>query len=116
MEIQISPNFAPESALLRLKGALSARYAETLEETVRTLLVHHRHLIFDCSELNLLDSTGLGALVRCLRAVASGRGRLSLVNLQHGPRMVLELTRTNQLFDIYDNVAGALQEPAAPCA
>ncbi len=116
MEIQIKPQFTPDSALIKLSGKLSARSADQLEDSFRPLLVQHRHLMIECSDLSLIDSTGLGALVRCLRAALSANSRLSLVALQKGPRMVLELTRTHQIFDIYDSVTGALQEAATPFA
>lgn len=109
MNIRIETHFRPDVALVSLRGGLSARYAEDLEASVRTAMSQARVLLLDLSQLELIDSTGLGALIRCLRACLAARVRLCLVSLQSGPRMVLELTRTEQLFDIFDSLEGALE-------
>jgi anti-sigma B factor antagonist len=108
MKIQINTQSFSGVAVISLSGALTAEYADSIEQAVKTALGQSRVLILDCEQLDLLDSTGLGALIRCLRASLAARSRLCLANVKTTPRMVFQLTRTHQLFDIYDSVTGAL--------
>ncbi|MGV3526676.1 MAG: STAS domain-containing protein [Candidatus Sericytochromatia bacterium] len=108
MDIQVNLHPGSNVPIVSLQGALTARAGESLEQAVRGLLPQQRLVLLDCRELTLLDSTGLGALIRCLRFALAQNCALALVDLRSAPRMVLELTRTHQLFDIYDSVDGAL--------
>ena len=108
MNMTINTHSFAGTAVIKLDGALTAEYAESLEQIVRTGLSLARVVVLDCDKLDLLDSNGLGALIRCLRASLAAHSRLCLVDIKAAPRMVLQLTRTHQLFDIYDSVAGAL--------
>lgn len=58
-----------------------------------------RILILDCKELQSLDYQGLKAMMRCLRKSLENGCQLYLQALSSGPRMILEITRTLQLFN-----------------
>ncbi|PIQ24159.1 anti-sigma factor antagonist [bacterium (Candidatus Blackallbacteria) CG17_big_fil_post_rev_8_21_14_2_50_48_46] len=108
MKITVNTQSHPGSAVLSLKGTLTADYTQDLENAVANALKTARALVLDFEELNLLDSTGLGALIRCLRMSLAARSSIYLANVKSGPRMVLQLTRTHRLFDIYDSVDAAI--------
>lgn len=55
-------------------------------------------LVLDCQELKSLDYQGLKALLKCLRKSMEQGCQLYLKALSAGPRMILEMTRTLQLF------------------
>lgn len=112
MQIQINNHQYPDLTVLKLAGVLTAVYAEHLEECYRTVLRNSRHIVIDCQKLEQLDSTGLGALIRCLRATLSAQSQMSLIHVQGAPKMALEVTRTHQLFDIYDSIQSVLNASA----
>ena len=110
MQIQINNHQYPDLTVLKLAGVLTAVYAEHLEDCFRAALRNSRHIVLDCQKLEQLDSTGLGALIRCLRASISAHSQMSLINVNGSPRMAFEVTRTHQLFDIYDSIQTILNQ------
>lgn len=63
-----------------------------------------RILVLDCQELKSLDYQGLKALLKCLRKSMEQECQLYLKALSAGPRMILEMTRTLQLFHEWEEV------------
>ncbi len=66
-----------------------------------------RNVVLDLSLAAFIDSTGLGALIALLKRVSENGGDLSLAGLQKKARMVLEITRTHRIFEIYETVGEA---------
>jgi anti-sigma B factor antagonist len=60
-------------------------------------------LVFDLSQVKQLDAAGIEMLLRCVEEVMKRDGDLKLASLSRQARMVLELTRTDRLFEIYVN-------------
>jgi len=60
-------------------------------------------LVFDLSQVRQLDSAGVEMLLQCVSEVMKRDGDLKLASLSHQATMVLELTRTDRLFEIYEN-------------
>ncbi len=58
-------------------------------------------LVLDMSAVTFVDSSGLGALVACLRTVTAREGDLKLSGLSPQLKSVFELTRLHRLFEIY---------------
>ena len=107
--MQIQVEFQAGFQIMRLNGQLNARQARKFEQALLTALNQHQRLILDCSQLETMDSTGLGSLIRCLREAVKAEAVFLLASLQRMPQMVLEITHTAQLFHIYDSVAAAVQ-------
>jgi anti-sigma B factor antagonist len=69
-----------DRAVVRITGELDVATAPLLRERVRELAVKGAvHVIIDMSGLVFLDSTGLGALVGCLKRLRTRDGSLTLV-------------------------------------
>jgi anti-sigma B factor antagonist len=68
----------------------------------------HINLLLDLEHVPYLDSSGLGALVRTLAETQKGGGQTKL--LKAGPRVrkVLEITKLNSLFEMFDDREQAL--------
>jgi anti-anti-sigma factor len=60
-------------------------------------------LVFDLSQVKQLDAAGIEMLLRCVDEVMKRDGDLKLASLSRQAMMVLELTRTDRLFEIYVN-------------
>ena len=60
-------------------------------------------LVFDLSQVRQLDAAGIEMLLRCVEEVMKRDGDLKLASLSRQASMVLELTRTDRLFEIYEN-------------
>ncbi len=59
-------------------------------------------IVLDCSKMEYIDSTGLGAVVRFFKEFTEKGGKFALAALQSKPRLVFEITRAYKIFDIFD--------------
>lgn len=84
------------------KSLDSGNSREFKKEVAETLGLH-RKLAFDLSAVEFVDSSGLGAIVSCLRTVTSGGGDLKLCGLSRQVRALFELVRMHRVFDILNS-------------
>lgn len=96
-------------AVLEIKGRLVAETVEILRSTFLKLFTDHRRFVFDLSGMENLDSTGLGAIVFCMKSCTEFNGSFKLANLADKPRMILEITKAYRIFDIYDSLDEAIK-------
>jgi anti-anti-sigma factor len=75
-----------------------------------------RSLLVDLLEVPLVNSLGLGALVRLHRAWQAGGGEVVLCNLTRRPHTMMEITRLAFEFDIHESERAALGWMAARMA
>jgi anti-anti-sigma factor len=74
-------------------------------------------LVIDLSEVTLLDSSGLGALVSLLNRARAGQGQLGLICPHRRLRRVFEITGLRRAFifgDDLESVRSALKEQQQP--
>lgn len=91
-----------------ISGRLDAEHAELLKTEFRKLLQPNAKMVFNLKDLEYLDSTGLGAIVFCLKNCNERGCKLKLANLGEKPRMIFEITRAYRIFDIYDDLDQAV--------
>ena len=89
-------------------GRVDATNAAQLKKAFQKALDNGALVVIDLASMEYIDSTGLGALVACLKYAAEAQGNVKLANLQPKPRMVFEITRAHKIFDIYDNLDEAV--------
>lgn len=89
-------------------GRLDGENPNIFKQQLHKWIEHNPNLILDCSELSYIDSTGLGALLSCLRKAVAKGGDMRLSALLPAVFMVFELTRVETVFRIYDSLAQAL--------
>ena len=80
---------------------LDAGNAEELKRDVAPLLETDKKLVFDLSRVRFADSSGLGALISCLRKVNANGGELRLCGMSDQVRTLFELVRMHKVFDTY---------------
>lgn len=95
--------------VITMVGELDANSLTHLGESVDAALGHRcPRLLFDLSQLNFLDSSGLRLLVRaCAQATRHG-GTCGLCDLRPVPRTIMNVTGLGSVFDIYPTMAAAL--------
>ncbi len=65
-------------------------------------------LVIILGNVPMIDSSGLGSLMRCYSALKAVGGRVKLVGANEVVRQALGVTHLDKLFDFYDNEAAAL--------
>ena len=68
-----------------------------------------RNLVLDLSELEWLDSTGIGAVVRCAKRTAKKDATLKIVVVLPGPvEATLALAQLDRVFEVFDDLGSAV--------
>jgi anti-sigma B factor antagonist len=95
-------------AVLALRGEVDVSTAPRLRQGLVELATEGRaSVVVDLSGVEFLDSTGLGVLVSGLRRFRLLGGDLMLAGAQPRILRVLEITRLDRAFDVYDSVDAA---------
>jgi anti-sigma B factor antagonist len=82
---------------------LDASNYQEFKRDVDPVLAANRKVLLDISQLRFVDSSGLGAILWCLRKLAGSGGDLKLYCDKCKPvRMFFELVRMNRIIDIYN--------------
>jgi len=68
-----------------------------------------RNVIVDLTNVDFLDSSGLGSLIALLKRISDRGGDMKIVGLQKKVRMIFEITRAYKIFDIFDNTDEAIK-------
>jgi anti-sigma B factor antagonist len=89
--------------VVSLKGDLTIGESEsTFKRTVAGLLEEGKvNLLIDCSQLRVVDSTGLGALVRALTTSQNEGGQTKLLAVGPHLRKLLEMTQLHSVFETF---------------
>ena len=96
--------------VLAVRGDLVIGEPETaFKKTVTRLLEEGKvNLLVDLGEVGFLDSSGLGALVRAMTLSQKEGGQTKLLRAGPQVRKLLEMTKLDSVFEIYDDPASAL--------
>jgi anti-anti-sigma factor len=86
-------------ATVQVRGELDLATAPQVRACLTELYGSgRRRVVLDLSELDFIDSTGLGVLVAALKRFRSDGGELAVVNPTNRVRKVFELTRLDGQF------------------
>ena len=79
------------------------------KKTVTRLLEEGKvNFLIDLGQVGFLDSSGLGALVRAMTLSQKEGGKTKLLSAGPQVRKLLEMTKLDSVFEIYDDRATAL--------
>jgi len=96
--------------LIKLNGDLIEKsLAESLLNDLDKLINHGKlKFVIDFSELNYLNSNGLGVLIKILTKIRNKGGELSGFALNDKVKKLLLITKLNQLFIIKETLEAAV--------
>jgi len=80
---------------------LDASNAGEFKRDIAAVLQASTKLVLDLSRLRFVDSSGLGAMLSCLRQLSAKNGDLKLCGMSKQVRGLFELVRMHRIFDIY---------------
>jgi len=80
---------------------LDASNAGELKHDIAPILETNAKVVIDLSRLRFVDSSGLGAILSCLRQLTAKGGDLKLCGMSKQVRAAFELVRMQRIFDIY---------------
>jgi len=93
-----------------LPQKVNAKQARLFIREIAPLLNADRpQIVFEMSQVEQLDAAGVDMLLECMAEVMKRDGDLKLAAPSPHAAIVLEMTRTDRLFEIYDTAAQAVR-------
>jgi len=94
----------------RMPEKMNLKQARKFQQEVQPFVNSDRpQIVFDMSQVRHIDAAGVDVLLQCMRAAVKHDGDLKLSALSPQAAVVLELTRTGRLFEIYENSTSAVK-------
>jgi anti-sigma B factor antagonist len=92
----------PQDTKLTVRGSLDINTASQLGEEIDRLLANKpSHVTVDLSGLDLIDSSGVAALVKLYKGVRNVEGTFSVTGARDQPLAIFKLLRMDKVFGIY---------------
>ncbi|MFF0989394.1 STAS domain-containing protein [Kocuria nitroreducens] len=109
--MQFTIDQKPRFAHITGTGRLNMVGAPELREVVAKVVGEgSTHVVVDLGGTEFMDSSGLGALIGCLKLARQAGGDLRIANVRPQVRMVLELTSMHRVLNPYDTADAAFAD------
>ena len=109
VDLTITTREAEGRTVVSVAGEIDVYTAPRLREEITELVAAGiYHLVIDMSEVEFLDSTGLGVLVGGLKRVRAHEGSLRLVCTQERILKIFRITGLTKVFPIHASVDEAV--------
>ena len=93
-----------------LEGNLDALTAPDLKSEIEGLMTARKvHVVFDLDKLDLIDSSGVGAIVSLFKRVRTVQGDVKIARLRGQPSEIFKLLRLDRAFELFETVEQAVQ-------
>jgi anti-sigma B factor antagonist len=97
------------SNVLPLKGEIDLHVSPTITASLNQMIEKKPQcLVVDLSEVTYIDSAGLAALIEAMQKVEGYGGKFLLAGLQETVRSIFEISRLDQVFQIFPDADAAL--------
>jgi len=95
--------------ILEIEGQLNALTAGEFKPVIKELFEDkHSSFVFDFNKLNLIDSSGVGAVVSVFKRARADGGDAKIANLSSQPKEVFDIFRLSEVIDVYPSVTQAV--------
>lgn len=105
-------NFRREELLMivELEGEIDFSNSIEIKRNIRgELLGKQKNLILDISNVEFMDSSGVGVFISLLKTVNLKKGKMAIVNPNEEVEFVLRMTKVEEIIPIYKSIFQAKQ-------
>lgn len=88
---------------------IDALNAPTIKNDIQSIFKPKMQVILDLSQVEFLDSSGMGAILAAMRQLTGMDGHLKLAGVSRPVRTLFELVRFNRILDIFDTTDEAIK-------
>ncbi|RMF28796.1 MAG: anti-sigma factor antagonist [Chloroflexi bacterium] len=93
-----------------VEGEIDTLTVPQLHETFdRLVAAGEQNYVIDLAGVPFMDSSGLAALVKLFKRIRIGHGDVRLCRVRPEIRKILELTRLDRVFEIYEDRTSAVE-------
>ena len=90
----------------------ASRAPQFKDEITRRIEAGHTRIVLDLSGVDFVDSSGLGAIVACLKRLGP-RGDLAIAGARGAVSRLFTLTRMDKVFPLHETVDAAVEQMSA---
>jgi anti-sigma B factor antagonist len=111
MNLVIKPRRLDDVVILDLSGRITMGEGTILlrDHIQKLLATSDRKFLLNLSDVDYIDSSGLGELVTSFTTVRNQGGLLKLLNLTHRVQDLLQITKLLTVFEVFNSEAEALK-------
>lgn len=96
-------------SVLHVEGKIIGSTADSFQRAMeRQLEEGNKHLVIELTNVPLIDSSALGAIILTVQGFRKSGGKLVLLNPQRAVRDILEVTHLASVLEIYETEESAL--------
>jgi len=108
--VQISARQSDGSVILDLSGDIDLAHSPAMRKALLGEIKekHTRKVFLNLKNVRYIDSSGIASLVEGLKASRDQGSRMILYGLSRSVREVMELSRLQKIFEIYEDEEQAL--------
>ena len=97
------------SNVLPLKGEIDLHVSPSVTASLNEMINEKpERMVVDLSDVSYIDSAGLAALIEAMQKVEGYGGKFMLAGLQETVRSICEISRLDQVFQIFPDAGAAL--------
>jgi stage II sporulation protein AA (anti-sigma F factor antagonist) len=67
-----------------------------------------RNIVLNLEKVTMVDSSGIGTIIRCHSAIARNGGTVKIVGASHSVREAFKITRLDKVFEFHESEQSAL--------
>ncbi len=109
-ELKLETVRTPEEITVHCSGRITSATTGLLQTTVRNLLPETKSLVLDLTDVNHMDSSGLGTIVGLYISARRQRCALKLINLNQRLQDLFRITKLATVLEGHQDFSGYTPE------
>ncbi|MFW6007332.1 MAG: STAS domain-containing protein [Halanaerobiales bacterium] len=99
-------------SVIKPEGEIVFENSNKIKERTKEILEENEinKLIIDLKSVPYLDSSGVGVIISLFKYLRERKGKLAITNLQPKVKRVCELTKLNEIINIFESNEKAVKE------
>ncbi|MBF8437335.1 STAS domain-containing protein [Halanaerobiaceae bacterium Z-7014] len=110
-DVKLSYEILEGSNILKVDGEVIFENSNRVKEKAKEIIkeIEAKKLIVDLSSTSYLDSSGIGVILSLFKFMRDNDGKLLIANPNEKVKRVFEVTKLNQILDIYNDINKAIE-------
>ena len=98
-----------EVGIVSISGRLIVSNAKVFKESFSEIIEKSHFIVLDLSEMEYIDSMGLGSIISLYKNLKELNGDLCITNLQSKPKTLFQITKGYLIFNIFEDLDDAIK-------
>lgn len=95
--------------IVKIAGKLIASNTQEFKVKFPEFVKQARYIVLDLSDMEYIDSLGLGSIISFYKTITEADGDLCISNLQSKPKTLFQITKVHLIFNVFDDLEDALK-------